>query len=388
MSIVNRIAAFGQNAGAGITSGLNEARRRYESDRSHNSIQQRYDLQDKLYNNELARMEQQQSQAAQDAERQYAADGVKAIYSAPPEYRDQVYQGWMQGAQQRGYDVAGAPPEYSDEVLYKLAGSVGANLKPDSSQAPANIQEWNVYQQMTPEQQAQFLNMKRASKTLNLGGSQVVLDHAGDVSKRYQVTPKPQDMPEFGAAVETAKLEAQGQLKPKIEGDIAREKKQAQFDVDKAGKQPKALAALKQAETKWDIVDRKIDEALQDVSGWTAGIGGVFLSKIPGTEATDLKNTLDTIRANIGFDELQQMRDNSPTGGALGQVSEMENRLLQAVKGSTQQEQTPAQLKQNLEEIKTWLQSLREAKREAYNNDFGGAVSGPSIDSLVDKYAD
>jgi len=41
-----------------------------------------------------------------------------------------------------------------------------------------------------------------------------------------------------------------------------------------------------------------------------------------------LSNKVDTLKANLSFDRLQKMRDESKTGGALGQVSNIELRLL------------------------------------------------------------
>lgn len=80
-----------------------------------------------------------------------------------------------------------------------------------------------------------------------------------------------------------------------------------------------------------------IDDMLSmapDMSGGTlgniaAGVGQQVGSLIAGTEAQDLENKVDTLRANAAFDRLQKMRDNSKTGGALGQVSEKELKLLQ-----------------------------------------------------------
>ena len=65
----------------------------------------------------------------------------------------------------------------------------------------------------------------------------------------------------------------------------------------------------------------------------TTGKAGEFVRALPrwmkaGTKANQFGKSLDTIKANVGFGELQKMRDNSPTGGALGQVSQMELDLL------------------------------------------------------------
>jgi hypothetical protein len=61
------------------------------------------------------------------------------------------------------------------------------------------------------------------------------------------------------------------------------------------------------------------------------------------------------------------MRQESPTGGALGSITERELAFLQAVQGSLDQGQTPSQLLENLKFIRENLQdvfSLMERLRE------------------------
>lgn len=68
-------------------------------------------------------------------------------------------------------------------------------------------------------------------------------------------------------------------------------------------------------------------------------IGRTITQHIPGTPAKDLAGLLDTIRSNTAFKTLQQMRQQSPTGGAVGNVSDADMRLL----GSTIASLDPAQ---------------------------------------------
>lgn len=93
-----------------------------------------------------------------------------------------------------------------------------------------------------------------------------------------------------------------------------------------------------------------VKEAKDLVGLNTAGYGG-YLANLPATEARDLQNKLVTIKANLGFDRLQQMRDQSPTGGALGQVAVQEINALQATVSSLDQQQSPSQLKASLDKI-------------------------------------
>lgn len=107
-------------------------------------------------------------------------------------------------------------------------------------------------------------------------------------------------------------------------------------------------------QTSANIVLDEIDIAKQIIGsnpGTTTGVVGSVLSTLDQTAAGALKNRLQTIKANIGFDKLQAMRDASPTGGALGQVSEFENRLLQSVYGSLAQAQDPADIMYNLDRL-------------------------------------
>lgn len=78
------------------------------------------------------------------------------------------------------------------------------------------------------------------------------------------------------------------------------------------------------------------------------GAAGALAANVPGSEAADARALVETIRANIGFDRLQAMREASPTGGALGNVTERELATLQAVMGSLEFSQSKEQLLQNL----------------------------------------
>lgn len=104
-----------------------------------------------------------------------------------------------------------------------------------------------------------------------------------------------------------------------------------------------------------DVVIEDIDRVIakMDDGGLpVAGMGGGLLSNVPGTDAHDASKLLQTIRANVGFDRLQQMRDSSPTGGALGAINQSEMTLLNSALGSLEQSQSPEQFRQNLERLR------------------------------------
>ena len=99
------------------------------------------------------------------------------------------------------------------------------------------------------------------------------------------------------------------------------------------------------------------------VTGTTTGVVGKGAAFVPGTDAYDLQQRLLTLKANLGFDRLQQMRDASPTGGALGQVAVQELQALQATVGSLELGQSKAELQKNLNKIENhysnWIRATQ-----------------------------
>jgi hypothetical protein len=91
-----------------------------------------------------------------------------------------------------------------------------------------------------------------------------------------------------------------------------------------------------------------VNEAARLVGAGTAGFGSGPLSLIRGTSASNLEAKLDTLRANLSFDTLAAMRAASPTGGALGAISDTELRLLGSTVASLNTAQSPAALRAGL----------------------------------------
>lgn len=117
----------------------------------------------------------------------------------------------------------------------------------------------------------------------------------------------------------------------------------------------------------------------------TGIVGGALAKMGINQEAVDVKRKLENLQSIVAFDRLQAMREASPTGGALGAVSERELALLQASMGALQQDMSKGDLIQTLDFIESVMK-----KFEGYPNyaEPLGANDGSNIQSLVDKYAD
>jgi hypothetical protein len=121
-----------------------------------------------------------------------------------------------------------------------------------------------------------------------------------------------------------------------------------------------------------------IGEAKNLVGITTAGFGALAAG-VPATEARNLSAKLETIKANLGFDRLQQMREQSPTGGALGAVAVQELTALQSTVSSLDQKQSPTQLKASLAKIEQHYKRWQETVKSAGGGASGGKASGWSI---------
>lgn len=199
------------------------------------------------------------------------------------------------------------------------------------------MNEGPQYRQITGEDAAAMgldpakaYNVGRDGKVTSIGGGGVTVNapQVGSIPQGYelfqdQATGAYQMRPIKGGPEDTSKEDARAQQIKRQQADIV---------LDEIGLAKEIIAG---------------ESALSPATGITGGIA----SQIDSTRAGRLKNRLETIKANIGFDKLQSMRDASPTGGALGQVSEFENRLLQAVFGSLVQSQDAETLVYNLDRL-------------------------------------
>jgi len=65
------------------------------------------------------------------------------------------------------------------------------------------------------------------------------------------------------------------------------------------------------------------------LTDFNTGVLGQTTQFVGGTESFKIRALLDTIKSNLGFDELEAMRNASKTGGALGNITVREIELLQ-----------------------------------------------------------
>ena len=152
------------------------------------------------------------------------------------------------------------------------------------------------------------------------------------------------------------------------------------FDADgkiriSPNQQQSAFAAdatkFNEMNAKFDMAADEINRAISFIDDGGAAGAASILKDVPiiggQTKAGGLANSLKTIMARIGFDELQAMREASPTGGALGQVSEREIDFLQSLMGSLAQDQDPTILRENLVTVRNFLAGRQQRYETAFS---------------------
>jgi hypothetical protein len=246
------------------------------------------------------------------------------------------------------------------------AAGIYQRPQPEVADSPASVQEYQYFQSLSPEQQQQYLIMKRANPAINLGDRAVIADPtnpAGAPIAQFSMGIPPAQTPETAgqrqAAIEQAEISA---MAPRAEEERA---------ATRAAERGMRAGAI---ETKADQTQllNEITEQAKDLSNfWTTGFIGGAASRVEGTQAFNLARTLDTLQATAGFDTLQEMRNNSPTGGALGSVTERELALLQATWGSLNQAQSQDQFERSLDRFQRQVRTSWDRVNRAYERDYG-----------------
>lgn len=160
---------------------------------------------------------------------------------------------------------------------------------------------------------------------------------------------------------------------------------------------PQANAAIKGIEAKSEsfISDLK---ALREHPGLSQ-ITGILAGRVSGLtkEGRAAEALYDKIRAKGGFEMLQQMREASKTGGALGNVSNQEGKQLQAAFEAIDRRQDAADVKAALDRAIGDVEGARVRSREAFSETYSyreqpsaapapAAPKPPAVGTVQDGY--
>jgi hypothetical protein len=142
----------------------------------------------------------------------------------------------------------------------------------------------------------------------------------------------------------------------------------------------KVAASNNALQGKAKILAQQAQRAMELASGWTTGPWASFLANFP-TQANELAGIIGTIKARSAFQELQEMRDNSPTGGALGQVTDSEREALGSATATLDQRSAPDVLRRNLGLVADSVERMAQNAQIWFGQSYaplqpGGAMPG------------
>lgn len=166
-----------------------------------------------------------------------------------------------------------------------------------------------------------------------------------------------------------------GEAKTNIAEHAAKKSVDQMFEEEKEQREklkgmPKQEKRIIESAYEWKGTSDVLNEALEMVTPYSAGVGSLT-SVIPATPARNLAAKLNTIKADSAFGALQKMRDNSKTGGALGQVSERELSLLESAQAPLDQAQSPQQLTEALQDYQNKRTDALKRVADAFEDDYG-----------------
>ncbi len=160
-------------------------------------------------------------------------------------------------------------------IMQRTKGASGADL-------PANIQEWNIYNKMSPEDQQRFIEMKRANKYLDLGTGFVNPSTGQTVQKDLQGAER---LKKIGEAEGTA-----------------------------TGSAPADIAVMDDALTLLD--DIKNDPSLDIATGFSS-----YGNVIPGTPGYDFQQKVNQAKSGAFLTAIQKMRGMGSLSNAEGETA-------------------------------------------------------------------
>lgn len=219
--------------------------------------------------------------------------------------------------------------------------------------APANVREYQFVNQLSPEEQARYLTIKRSNPYLNLGDQMVQPNPiaAGQTMGSFQKGIPPQDEPALKGAQAAATVTGQTQATAAM--DLPRIEQQGQYSMQ--------------------LIDKLVNHpGMKDVVGMPESVSGTAVQMtgraLPATDAADFKAILDQVGGQNFLEAFNTLK-----GG--GQITEAEgNKATDAISRLQKIGQSETAYREAAQELKEVLQrGMDRARQKA-----GGFAPPPS----------
>lgn len=165
-------------------------------------------------------------------------------------------------------------------------------------------------------------------------------------------------------------------------GAVESEKRRLKLEAEKPKAEERLTFITSDIDDTVSLAKRIIaNPALRSATGFK----GVALRNIPQREEFNVAKDLETLKVKIGFDKLQKMRQMSPTGGALGQVSEKESVFLQNSVENLDPKQSFEKVAESLKNIINTFEKERSLHVGAFEKVYGKFSGGTPPQSSNSK---
>jgi hypothetical protein len=244
--------------------------------------------------------------------------------------------------------------------------------------APAAPEKPRQSKLLTPEEEAQELRLRLGSRP-----------PPQPREPREPPAPIPVVDPATGQVKYVPRDQAVGMTPPQFTESLTPKERQS-----REAKFPQATSAVKTFETTSNTLIKDL-ETLAKHPG-LGSITGIAAGRLPGITSAgrEAEALFDKISARGGFQELQNMRQASPTGGALGNVSNQEGAQLRQAFAALDRRQDAASVRKAISDAINQIRASQQTIKEAYDMTYeykqgGGAApapASPNIDALLNKY--
>jgi len=316
---------------------------------------------------EMALAQQRTAEKMTPEERNAAAYARSVAEPGTPQYNS-IYQTTLQGLISKEKPELTTPEQKNAKAFALQAGPEGS---PAYNEAfLSKLEQFTTQANKAPPSMVAEYQFAKTPEGGNFKGSYQDFILARATASRPPAQPRPEQAPvavidpKTGKQILVSREEAlAGRMTP-VSGFEGLSPKEIQ---NREAKYPQATIALKTYETKSESFAKDL-ETLANHPG-LSGISGLVYGRTPPVtkEARQAQALYDSIVARGGFQELQDIRSASPTGGALGNVSNQEGQNLRDAFAPINRTQDTADLKTALKNAATSIRGSKERIKEAYD---------------------
>lgn len=135
--------------------------------------------------------------------------------------------------------------------------------------------------------------------------------------------------------------------------EAAAQRAEIELDTLSGVEEGKRETAQRSGQTALRSITRALEylEQMPQGEGVAGSAARIAQARVPGTPAYYFRQQVADFQNNVGVQSLQEMRNNSPTGGALGNITERQLNMMRDLMGSFDIGQPVSSLRENLNQI-------------------------------------